>query len=61
MTEATSGDVELFGEERMVNALNAHREETPEMIVGGVFHAIDAFVKDAPQFDDITMLCLRFH
>ena len=61
VTEATSGDVELFGEERMVNALNAHREETPEMIVGGVFHAIDAFVKDAPQFDDITMLCLRFH
>ena len=61
VTEATSAEEELFGEERMLNALNAHAEETPEKIVRGVREHIDAFVKDAPQFDDITMLCLRFH
>ncbi|MBR4545975.1 MAG: SpoIIE family protein phosphatase [Oscillibacter sp.] len=60
VTEATSAEEELFGEERMLNALNAHAEETPEEIVRGVREHIDAFVKDAPQFDDITMLCLRF-
>ena len=61
VTEATSAEEELFGEERMVNALNAYAEDTPEKIVHGVREHIDAFVKDAPQFDDITMLCLRFH
>ena len=61
VTEATSAEEELFGEERMVDALNAYAEDTPKTIVHGVREHIDAFVKDAPQFDDITMLCLRFH
>ena len=60
VTEATNGDQELFGEERMVNALNVYAEKTPDEIIRGTRHDIDAFVKDAPQFDDITMLCLRF-
>lgn len=61
VTEATNGEVSLFGERRMVDALNEHGTETPESIIRGVRHDIDAFVKDAPQFDDITMLCLRFN
>ena len=61
VTEATSAEEELFGEARMTDALNAHAQETPEEIVHGVRQNIDAFVKDAPQFDDITMLCMRFH
>ena len=60
VTEATSAQEELFGEGRMVSALNAHAAQTPEEIIHGVRREIDAFVKDAPQFDDITMLCLRF-
>ena len=27
----------------------------------GVRAAVDAFVKDAPQFDDLTMLGLRYN
>ena len=61
VTEATSAEEELFGEERMVSALNAHAGDTPEAIIRDVRTDIDAFVKDAPQFDDITMLCLRFY
>ena len=60
VTEATSAEEELFGEERMLNALNVCAEGSPETIIGNVREGIDAFVKDAPQFDDITMLCLRF-
>ena len=60
VTEATSAEDELFGEERMVNALNNHAEDTVQTILHGVRAEIDAFVKDAPQFDDITMLCLRY-
>ena len=60
VTEATSAQEELFGEERMIDALNIHAESAPETIIGDVRKNIDAFVKEAPQFDDITMLCLRY-
>ena len=60
VTEATSAQEELFGEERMIDALNVHAESAPETIIGDVRKNIDAFVKEAPQFDDITMLCLRY-
>ncbi|MBQ9492960.1 MAG: PP2C family protein-serine/threonine phosphatase [Oscillibacter sp.] len=60
VTEATSAQEELFGEERMINALNVHAEDAPETIISDVRKDIDAFVKEAPQFDDITMLCLRY-
>ena len=60
VTEATSAEEELFGEERMLDALNVRAEDAPETIISDVRKDIDAFVKDAPQFDDITMLCLRY-
>ena len=60
VTEATSAREELFNENRMVDALNMYATETPDKIIQGVCREIDAFVQDAPQFDDITMLCLHF-
>ena len=60
VTEATNAENKLFGEERMVNALNIDPEGTLQTILHNVRMEIDAFVKDAPQFDDITMLCLRY-
>lgn len=59
VTEATNAAPELFGEQRMLDALNRHGGEMPEQILAGVRKEIDAFVADAPQFDDITMLCLQ--
>ena len=59
VTEATSAAPELFGEQRMLDALNHHNTEAPQQILSGVRGEIDAFVAEAPQFDDITMLCLR--
>ena len=59
VTEATDASMTLFGEQRMLDALNEHGTETPEQIVGGAMASISRFVADAPQFDDITMLCLR--
>lgn len=54
--EATDAHDELFGEERMLEALNTKPEAAPEQLLCNVRAAIDAFVGDAPQFDDITML-----
>ena len=58
--EATDAENRLFGAERMLAALNAASEEDPEQILKSVRGAVDAFVKDAEQFDDLTMLCLEY-
>ncbi|WP_026511568.1 MULTISPECIES: PP2C family protein-serine/threonine phosphatase [unclassified Butyrivibrio] len=56
VTEATNSQNELFGEERLVQALNKEKVDTPEKLLKNVREDIDTFVGDAPQFDDITML-----
>jgi serine phosphatase RsbU (regulator of sigma subunit) len=60
VAEATNADNELFGTDRMIEALRAAEAEEPKKIVEAVDYAVAEFVKDAPQFDDLTMLCLHF-
>ena len=57
--EATDGEGNMFGMERMLAALNAAPDAAPEQILKQVQTAVDAFVKDAEQFDDLTMLCME--
>ena len=59
---AGSGDSKkLFGEERLALALNKNSGADPEELLKNVKEAIDGFVGDAPQFDDITMLAFRYN
>ena len=58
--EATDGGGEMFGVERMVEALNTCGDGTPEEILKGVRESVDAFVGDTEQFDDLTMMCLEY-
>ena len=59
--EATDADSNMFGMERMLQALNAESGNTdPEQALKAVREAVDIFVKDAEQFDDMTMLCLTY-
>ncbi|MBR2590457.1 MAG: SpoIIE family protein phosphatase [Clostridia bacterium] len=60
VTEATNANNELYGMERLENALNQVVNLTPSEILPAIKSDIDSFVGDAPQFDDITMLCLDF-
>ena len=60
VAEATDALDTLFGTDRMLESLNLHKEASPEELLPQVKNDIDAFVGDTPQFDDITMLCLRF-
>ena len=43
----------------MLTALNARPEGNPRSLLAEIKGDIDRFVGDAPQFDDITMLCLK--
>ncbi len=58
--EATDAKNALFGKERMLAALNASPDERPEQILRSVRSAVDGFVQEAEQFDDLTMLCLEY-
>ena len=58
--EATDGSGEMFGTDRMITALRSCTDNTPEEILQGVKSAVDSFVGDAEQFDDLTMMCLEY-
>ena len=58
--EATNAGNELFGTERMIDALNTSPDADPQQILKNVRTCVDGFVKDAEQFDDLTMLCLKY-
>ncbi len=60
VAEATDAHNVLYGTERMLQALNQNPEASPEEILNNVKDSVDAFVGEAPQFDDITMLCLHY-
>ena len=56
VTEATDAQNELYGEERLLKVMQTIDDKSPREVIGIVRDDINAFVKDAPQFDDITML-----
>ena len=60
VTEATNVNNELYGMERLGTILNKVKNGTPHDILPAVKKDIDEFVGEAPQFDDITMLCLEY-
>ena len=59
--EATNKDNVMFGTDRMLDSLNRVPDAGPEEILANVREDIDAFVQDAEQFDDLTMLCIRYN
>lgn len=60
VAEATDAHDVLFGTERMLAALNRHPDAAPQQLLPLMKEDIDAFVGEAPQFDDITMLSLTY-
>ena len=60
VTEATDAGNQLYGSERLHHVLNESLSLSPETLLQAVKADVDRFVGDAPQFDDITMLCLEY-
>jgi sigma-B regulation protein RsbU (phosphoserine phosphatase) len=59
--EAEDGENNMFGLDRMLEALNEAPDAPPQTILENVRRATDRFVKDAEQFDDLTMLCIEYN
>ncbi len=60
VTEATNSSQELYGEDRLLDCLNHISPRHTKQLCGLVKENLDAFVGDTDQFDDITMLALRY-
>ena len=60
VTEATNAQDDLFGEEGLLSALGKAPSASPDELLPFVHAQIAAFVDEAPQFDDITMLGLQY-
>ena len=60
VAEAANGNNELYGADRMLEALNRDPDAQPKQILENVMSGISSFVDGAEQFDDITMLCFRY-
>ncbi|MCR4845659.1 MAG: serine/threonine-protein phosphatase [Eubacterium sp.] len=64
VAEAQNPSDEFYGCDRIIDSLNRvmneNRESGPKEIIEGVTEDLDKFVQDAEQFDDTTMLCVKY-
>ncbi len=60
VTEAKNADDKLFGEERLLAAISSAPSTDPTALLPHIRGKIDEFAGETPQFDDITMLGLRY-
>ena len=60
VVEATDLNKELYGEDRLLTALNNNTNTSSQELCEKIKIDVDKFVGEAPQFDDITMLSLKF-
>ena len=60
ITEAANGEGAMYGEDRLLRYLQTHTFESAEALCRGVREDVERFADGAAQFDDITMLSLRY-
>ena len=58
--EATNAQEQFYETDRMIEALNEKTDLSPEELLRHMKADVDAFVGDAPQFDDLTMLAFYY-
>ncbi|MDD6251410.1 MAG: SpoIIE family protein phosphatase, partial [Oscillospiraceae bacterium] len=61
VTEATDAQKNAYGEDRLLRLLNENKSVASKSLCELVKNDIDRFAGDAPQFDDITMLSLKYN
>ena len=59
LVEAVNAQDEEYGEQRMLNILNASAAVTPDKVLSRMMVDVDAFVGTTPQHDDITCLLVK--
>ena len=60
LPEAQNKDEELYNNDRMLAPLNRHKNDNPKELLKDIHDEVNEYVGDAPQFDDLTMLAMKF-
>ena len=60
VAEAENREHELFGTGRLLKTLNRDPDAMPEGILNNVKADIASFAEETEQFDDITMMCMKY-
>ena len=61
VVEARDEGERFYGEERLLKTLDVLREREPNALCKEVLEDVDSYVGDTEQYDDITMLALRYN
>ena len=61
LPEATNANGERFEMDRVTETINSHKNLELKEMLSEIRKDVDAFVGDAPQFDDLTMLAFTYH
>jgi sigma-B regulation protein RsbU (phosphoserine phosphatase) len=59
IVEASDADQRMFGRERLREVASGYRTESAQALATGISHAVEAFVRDAPPFDDLTLVVAK--
>ncbi|HPC31573.1 MAG TPA: SpoIIE family protein phosphatase [Syntrophales bacterium] len=59
ITEAQTTDGSFYGEKRLVDWFDGQRERHPDRLCLELIKDVQEFCRDAPQYDDITILAFR--
>jgi serine phosphatase RsbU (regulator of sigma subunit) len=59
LTETRSNTGEMFGRDRLADAIAAHRGDDPEVMIGGVLATLDRFAGATPREDDLTIVVMK--
>jgi sigma-B regulation protein RsbU (phosphoserine phosphatase) len=60
VTEAHDKQQNLFGDDRLKEALAPHQNSSLDELQAGILHAVEQFAAGASQSDDITILVVRY-
>ncbi len=58
--EATNSEDHLFEIDRALKSLNKNPLASPKQLLGQIQESVDDFVKEAGQFDDLTMIAFEY-
>jgi sigma-B regulation protein RsbU (phosphoserine phosphatase) len=56
--EATDGENNMYGTDRLLEAMNSKEHTDPLELLGSITDNVDQFVGEADRFDDMTMLAV---
>ncbi|MBP3731057.1 MAG: SpoIIE family protein phosphatase [Mailhella sp.] len=59
VSECMNEEKSLFGEDRIAEVLDAIRGEEPVAVIQKIMESVESYRGEAPQSDDITMLCFK--